>query len=248
MVSTAVITLLSAGATACSLNADTQPSSIVLPPTDELSTESSTAATTTVSRVPEDAPDDLPDWSLGRVIAMAPRAENSRYHQGSTTPDGELEDTSAFHFSTPDRTVNCSTGIDDRRTLACRIGDTESPPPAGGPNPAGCDGTVRFATLDAQGPQLDMCDIQFPVLYRSSIVDFGETISVGRFSCLVTTGGVYCLESRSGSGFVATPTAFRKISAAERAPAALVGGSDSDGRPTSGVTDTPLPSDGVTPS
>lgn len=197
--------------------------------------------------MPDEAPSDLPEWSIGRIIAMAPRADNARYHQGSTTPDGPLEDTSGYHFSTPDRTVNCSTGIGDRRTLACRIGGSESQ--RGGPRATtGCDGGARFATLDAQGPQLDICDDQIPVLYRSSIVDFGTTISVSRFSCLVATTGVYCIESRSGSGFAATPTGFRKVSAAERAPAALVGTSESETPRVPGADRSPPTNEGPPPS
>ena len=64
------------------------------------------------------------------------------------------------------------------------------------------------------------------MLYRSTIVDYGHTISISRFSCLVETAGMFCLESRSQSGFSVTTTGYHTIFAADRAPESLVGLSD----------------------
>jgi hypothetical protein len=95
-----------------------------------------------------------------------------------------------------------------------------TPPPD---TPTTCQWAGNLVTLDSDGAEDGACSNRYPVLYRSSIVDYGYTISVSRFSCLVEVSGVFCLESRSKSGFALTPTGYRAIEAADRAPAALVG-------------------------
>ncbi|MYR04873.1 hypothetical protein GTV32_00320 [Gordonia sp. SID5947] len=212
--------LVSAG---CSLSSGTDPSRIVLPPTDVLSTQSE-AETTTTAAAPS-TPDTavaLPDWTIGRVVALAPRVDNSDYHQGSVRPNSPIEDTSGFHFTTPDRRVNCSTGTNGSATLACRQ-NTETrgnPPPD---TPSSCRWARNLVTLSTDGAQHGACANRYPVLYRSTIVDYGHTISISRFSCLVETAGMFCLESRSKSGFAITPTGYQPIAAADRAPSALTG-------------------------
>lgn len=110
--------------TGCSLPTDTTPSRIVIPPTDELSTLTEVESSSTTSTTGEDTAQNLPDWTIGRVVALAPpRVDNSRFHQGSVTADSPLQDSSGFHFSTPDRSVNCSTGTNGRSSLVCRIND-----------------------------------------------------------------------------------------------------------------------------
>ncbi|WP_238404231.1 hypothetical protein [Gordonia desulfuricans] len=169
---------------------------------------------------------------MGRVIALAPRADNSRYHQGSTGPQTPLEDTSDYHFSTPDRSVNCSTFSTGTPTLACRIADDSSNSRRTSSTAAGCKWASDLVILDASGPQHGACAEEFPVLYRSAIVDYGTTIAVGRFSCLVESSGIYCLESRSKTGFSSTAKGYQKIYANERAPGALLGTIDSESTTT----------------
>lgn len=216
---------------------DTESTSLVLPPTDRLTTESDTSSSSSssTSHITETAT-ELPDWSIGRVISLAPRADNSRYHDGATGPQQPLEQTSGFHFSTPDRTVNCSTGVNGSTTLACRLNDqpAEGNPPASAPS--SCQWEANLAVLDSSGPQHGACADDTTVLYRSAIVDFGTTIAIGRFSCLVETDGTYCLESSSDTGFALTTTGYRKIYANERAPAALIGTSDTDSIPSTTAT------------
>lgn len=238
---------LAAVLSACSLTPDSTPSEIVLPPTDVLSTESAPETTTSTSEAPIAATaQNLPDWTIGRVIALAPRVDNSHYRQGSVTPQSPLHDVSGFHFSTPDHTVNCSTGTAGTSTLSCR-NNTESPrgtPPFG--TSAACRWSAALAVLDADGPQHGACASLHRVLYRSSILDYRHTISVSRFSCLADTSGLFCLESRSNTGFALTPTGYRKIYAADHAPASLIGVPETEtgdpiATPTTAMRETPTP-------
>ncbi|PKZ64319.1 hypothetical protein CYJ73_17090 [Gordonia terrae] len=236
---------VSAALAGCSLPSESGPSRIVIPPTDELSTVTETESSSTTSTTGEDSAQNLPEWTIGRVIAMAPRVDNSRFHQGSVTEDSPLQDSSGFHFSTPDRAVNCSTGTNGTSTLACRIDDEQGDDsPARPPSsvPAACDWERDLAILGPDGPQRGACANRYPVLYRSSIVDFGRTISISRFSCLIETAGMFCLESRSKSGFAITPNGYQTIYAADRAPESLVSvspeESDESSRRTAGADST----------
>ncbi len=218
---------LSVAIVGCSLPTDSSPSRIVIPPTDELSTVTETESSSAGPTSGEDSAQNLPDWTIGRVVARAPRADNSRFHQGSVTEDSDLQDSSGFHFSTPDRSVNCSTGTNGSSTLACRITDDpdEAPSPSGRRSPSGsaaCEWAGNYAILGPDGPEHGACANRYPVLYRSSIVDYGRTISISRFSCLVETVGMFCLESRSKAGFAITSNGYRTIYAADRAPESLV--------------------------
>ena len=78
-------------------------------------------------------------------------------------------------------------------------------------------------TLDSNGPEHGACANEDPVLYQSSIVDYGTTIAIGRFSCLVERIGIYCLEASADAGFSATDKGYQKIYAAQRAPQSLIG-------------------------
>lgn len=229
--------IVCASASACAFSADTAPSEIVLPPTDVLSTQSETSLSTTTGPAPEDTVDPpLPDWTIGRLIALAPRVDNAKYHQGSQTPDSALEDTSGFHFSPPDRGVNCSTTTVDTTTLACRL-NTEISTSTASAAAVGCEGRNNLVTLSSQGTDLGACSDSYPVLYRSTIVDYGHTISISRFSCLVETAGMFCIESRSDDGFAITPTGLQDIKASDRAPAELLGITASHTRPPSDGSD-----------
>ncbi|MFW0787220.1 hypothetical protein AAFP35_22210 [Gordonia sp. CPCC 206044] len=237
----AIVTLLAAAVTACSLDTDTKPSQIVLPPTDVLSTQSETESISSTTSEIDDADTPvtaLPNWTIGRIVALAPRVENSRYHQGSTSPESPLMDTSGFHFSTPDRAVNCSTAPNGETTLACRLNsETRGSPPSG--TSSACRWTRNLVTLSTDGPHHGACENRYPVLYRSTIVGYGNTISVSRFSCLVEAAGLFCLESRSKSGFSVTSTGYSPIEASDRAPAELLGMTDSTGSEASALPTSP---------
>ncbi len=222
-----VITATIVTVAGCSLPTDTTPSRIVIPPTNELSTLTELESASTTTTTGEDTAQNLPDWTIGRVVALAPRVDNSRFHQGSVTPDSPIQDSSGFHFSTPDRSVNCSTGTNGRSSLACRINEGDDSGPTTrrsrpSTEPASCNWAPDYAILSSDGPQRGACTNRYPVLYRSSIVDFGYTISISRFSCLVETVGLFCLESRSKAGFSVTDSGYRTIYAADRAPEDLV--------------------------
>ncbi|MFT4044808.1 MAG: hypothetical protein QM673_16730 [Gordonia sp. (in: high G+C Gram-positive bacteria)] len=221
--------------TGCGFTIDTHPSSIVLPPTDALSTESTIPTTSVADSTAAYGDSTLPSWTIGRLIGMAPRAANSRYHRGSVSARSSVEDTSGFHFSTPDHSVNCSTEIDDQPTLACRANNgqlrTRSQP---GSRPS-CTWTGEIILLTASGPQRGGCSNEHPVRYNSVAVDYGETISIGHFSCLVQTVGTFCLESHSQIGFSLTSTGYAPINAWDRAPATLLGPSTENRVPTLGT-------------
>lgn len=243
------IVLLGAGVTACSLSGGNGPSQIVLPPTDQLTTESDVPSTSTTTASITNTATELPDWSIGRVVSLAPRADNSNYHDGATGSTDPLQETSGFHFSTPDRNLSCSTGTNGRATLACRINNAAAngTPPAS--ESSTCQWAANLITLSADGPTHGACSNEYPVLYRSSIVDFGTTIAVGRFQCLVSPSGTYCLESTSDTGFAVTSTGYRKIYANERAPQSLLGLDDTDSTDAGGTpSDTDEPSNPAPPS
>lgn len=220
---TALCSLTAAALGGCSLGDSGDPTSIVLPPTDRLTTESDAPSTSTSPPSITATATELPDWSIGRVIALAPRADNSRFRQGATEPRGELQETAGYNFSTPDRAVNCSVGINDRSTLACRLNNDESPTARPSDAPSGCVWEPNLVTLNSAGPQRGACRNEYPVLYRSAIVDYGTTIAIGRFSCLIETTGLYCLQAGADSGFSAGDNGYRKIYASQRAPRSLIG-------------------------
>lgn len=224
----------------CGISTDSNPSRIVIPPTNALSTmtEPESSTTTTTSTLDEREP-NLPNWTIGRVVALAPRVENSRYHQGAVSEQAPLQDTSGFHFSTPDGAVACSTGLNGGATLACRLNNETNPPARPSDQPSSCTWAGNYATLTSDGPEHGACTNEFEVLYRSSIVDYGHTIAISRFSCLVETSGIFCLESRSQSGFSVTATGYHTIFAADRAPESILGLSDDTTSETPRNTTTP---------
>ena len=216
--------LLGVVLSACGLDTNTTPSSIVLPPTDQLSTESDYPTSSTTIATQSRTATFLPSGTIGRAIATAPRADNSRYHQGSTTPRGPVVETSGFHFTTPSRDVSCSTEINvdaSRRDLTCRANDHQSSAPRPARTPRSCAWAEDLVVLTADRAQQGGCQNEHPVLYRSAIVDYGTTISVGRFSCLIDTPGIYCLQSDSQSGFSLSTKGFAPLNAADKAPATL---------------------------
>lgn len=224
-------------ATGCSLLDDSAPDRIVLPPTDELSTFTapSTSTTTTSTVESRDTPNRLREGSIGRVISLAPRADTADYSEGAATRTGPRGNASGFHFSTPDRTINCSTSVDSR-TLVCRVnGATLTDEPS--TNSSGtdrdatsCDKSKNLVTLTSDGARLGLCGDgkEVNLLYRSTVLPYGTTITMSRISCLTDVSGLYCLESRSKGGFMITGSQFTYLDATDPAPKSMVNNSDAD--------------------
>lgn len=210
---------------ACGLTGGTDPSEIVVPPTDPLSTETEAPTTsTTTADAPSSTRDaSLPKWTIGRTVTAAPRVDNSQYHQGSVTSDSPRVDTSGFHFTTPSRSVNCSTGTNGRDTLACEATGLEGSqnPPLN--TPSTCQWAPDIIILNSSGPTHGACANLYPVMHRGTIVNFGQSISISRFTCLSHISGLYCLQVQTGKGFSVTADGYREINAADPAPSALLG-------------------------
>ncbi len=214
---------------------------IVIPGTNALTTESSVAATSTSSA---DGPDDdggddaapgaWDDYSYGHVISVAPRADAQRFHRAAKTSSAALITTSGYHFSSPDRAIQCSTGANGTGTLACTsqlVHGSPTPPPG---TPASCRWNPEMVTLGPAAPSAGACANLYPIMARSTILPFGQTLAVGRFKCLNSVEGMYCLQS-TGTGFAITKAGFREIRGDERAPRAMRGSApdERDERPTS---------------
>lgn len=214
---------------------DADPDPIVIPTAAQLSTETapesveSDAQTSPTSRqtrrpVAED--------SLGHALAVAPRADNSRYRQAAESLDAPLEDTSSFHFTTPDRRASCSvfdptqtdtaTSDNGGTTLGCRLAEPAANMPVPPDTPPECDWRVDYVTLSNSGPKYGACDANVSILYRSTLIDFGTAITVGRFSCLADVEGLFCLHAGSDVGFSVTDAGYAEISATDVAPPGLL--------------------------
>ena len=237
-----VAALLTAG---CSLLDNSPPERIELPPTDELSTVAAPSTSTPRTRGDEgvDTPNRLRAGTIGRVISMAPRADIADYGMGATTRNGSRGNASGYHFSTPDRQLNCSTSLDSR-TLVCRAldGDLTGEPTAGTSSTGGgamaCDRSRNLVTLNSEGAGLGLCDAGKDVnlLYRSTVLPYGTTITMSRISCLTDVSGLYCLESRTKSGFLITGSQVAYLDATDPAPKSMVSAADPDDTDT-GTTD-----------
>ncbi|GAB16778.1 hypothetical protein GOEFS_014_00200 [Gordonia effusa NBRC 100432] len=232
------------GASACGITGANEPGEIVVPPTDRLSTETE-APTTTSSTGPQQSSTretNLPKWTIGRTVTAAPRVDNSRYHPGAVTADSPLVDTSGFNFTTPSRSVSCSTGTNGRDTLACEATGLEGAqnPPAN--TPSTCQWAPEMIILSNSGPTHGACANLYPVMHRGTIVNFGQSISISRFTCLSHISGLYCLHAQSGNGFSITSDGYREINAADAAPSALLGiASTSTSAPDDETSDTSSP-------
>ena len=196
---------------------------IVIPGTNALTTESSTA---TASAGPSDDGDTASgqwdDYSYGHVVSVAPRADAQRYHRAAKSPDAPLTTTSGFHFSSPDRGVQCSTGANGTGTLTCLSPHVKAAQRAPQGTPTTCKWNSEMVTLGPGAASAGACADLYPVLTRSAILPFGQTLAVGRFKCLNSVEGMYCLQS-SGSGFAITKSGFREIDAHDRAPRSIRG-------------------------
>ncbi|GED98853.1 hypothetical protein [Gordonia crocea] len=206
---------------------------IIIPGTDALTTESSVAAT--ASTDPSEDTDSetgrWDDYSYGHVINVAPRADAQRYHRAAKSSRSPLTTTSGFHFSTPDRAVQCSTGANGTGTLSCVSRRVAGPPNAPTGTPSTCKWNPTAVTLGPAGPAAGACSDLYPVMTRSTILPFGEMLAVGRFKCLNSVEGMFCIQS-TGTGFAITTNGFREIRADQRAPKSLRGPAPDEDRPT----------------
>ncbi|NNG99083.1 hypothetical protein [Gordonia araii] len=225
LVATTAVACLNSCSVVSELATPDESRTIVIPGTDALTTESS-VATTSVDPSEEAESDSergqWDDWSFGHIINVAPRADAERHHRAAKTQRSPLTTTSGFHFSSPDRGVQCSTGANGTGTLACRSKNVEGPPAPPRGTPETCKWDRRMVTLGPAGATAGACSNLYPVMTRSAILTFGETLSVGRFKCLNSIDGMFCLQS-AGSGFAVTKDGFREIRAVDRAPRSLRG-------------------------
>ncbi|QKT07988.1 hypothetical protein HUN08_12940 [Gordonia sp. X0973] len=196
---------------------------IVVPGTDPLTTESAVPSSSVgVSEAMESdsASGQWDDWSYGHLIGVAPRVDIDRFHRAAKTPTSPLVTTTGFHFSTPDRGVQCSTGANGTGTLSCVSKRVNGPPAPPGGTPSSCAWNPSMATLGPAGASAGACANLYPVMTRSSILPSRQTLSVGRFKCLDSTEGLYCLQS-TGTGFALSKNGFAEIRAEQRAPRSM---------------------------
>lgn len=225
LLATLAAATLAVGASACGISTSTDPGEIVVPPTDTLSTETEPPTTASTS---DDEPSstreaNLPQWTIGRTVTAAPRVDNGLYHRGAVTSDAPLVDTDGYHFTTPSRSVSCSTGTNGRNALACEatgLDGAQNPPTN---TPSTCQWAPDIIILNSSGPQHGACANLYPVMHRGTIVNFGQSISISRFTCLSHVSGLYCLQVQTGKGFSVTSAGYREINAADAAPSALLG-------------------------
>lgn len=225
-----IITLALAGTAAlllagCQAVLDTAPSSIVVPPTNALSTErapeSSAPPSTPTSRpAPRSTTDNSTGGTIDDLVRAGPRVDNADFHIVSTSPTGPRQDSSGFHFTTPRRDLRCSVGNNPTGDLACvadrPVGASQPPADAGD-----CDWAADRILLGADGASTGACANRYPVGYRAAVVGFGESIVVSRYSCLVEPEGLICLESSSGRGFSLSDQEFLEVSADDPAAEAF---------------------------
>ncbi len=239
--------VVAVGLSGCSISTDTTPSSIVIPATDRLSTEAESATPTTTVVDTSETAALLPRGSMGRVIATAPRVDNADFHKGARTPTAQPQPAPGFHFSTPQRTVACSIPVGGQATLACRI-DAPGLRPRSSSARKSCEWLTNVITLSPTGPAVGACSDQYPVLYKSNVVQYGYAIAVSRITCLSAASGLFCIESRSRSGFAIDSEGYRAIAATQPAPRALLAEMSSefsnqtdDTKTDSESTPTPVP-------
>jgi hypothetical protein len=197
------------------------PSTRDLPPTDELSTETSVTTTSATRSTTAEVSAGL---TLAVAISTAPRVNNSDFHEAAPTENGRREDTSQFHFSTPDGAVNCSTVDRNVPTLACDQPADEAAPTSSA-TPEYCNWEAGYIVLTDTSIQGTCADTPW-VWTRGSVLPFGSTISIRNFQCLSDFSGLYCLNTRSQNGFALRDGAYRSVSGADPAPAALIDGAE----------------------
>lgn len=214
----------------CSLleQASNTPSAIVIPGTNAPSTEtvpSTLPATATGQTRASRSYTVAEGHTYRRVISDAPIVGLGAFHVGATTATGErMDGVSGVHFSTPDRSVRCSTGNNGANALVCageQVTGRVAPPPG---SPAGCAWDRGLAVLSASGATAGGCGNLYPVLYRSHILEYDAALRAGSFSCLNDVSGLYCLNSDSNEGFALTRDGFQQINGDERVPDSLTSG------------------------
>lgn len=200
------------------------PDRIVIPSTDELSTETKPSTLSATSPGERSDSNDIPsEWSYERVIKSAPRVSNSEFQVGASDEDGNREDVSGYHFTSADREIRCSTGNNGANALICTSDEVKGPANPPSTEDPGCAWDRELVVLSGDGASEGGCGNRFSVLFRSRSIPSGSAIAVGRFACLSQDTGLYCVESGSGSGFSLTDKGFNEINADGRAPESLTG-------------------------
>ncbi|WP_341257121.1 MULTISPECIES: hypothetical protein [Gordonia] len=242
IVSAALFGALSVTLSGCSLLSENAgPNRIVIPSTDELSTETKPASISATAASRSNDNTVPSEWSYERVIKGAPRVSNSDFHEGATTEDGERQDVSGYHFSSSDRSIRCSTGNNGADALVCFSDDVEGPLQAPAGEDAACKWDRNLVVLSGEGVSEGGCSNRYPVLYRTPTIAPGSAITIDRFACLSDAEGLYCVESGSGSGFSVTSDGFTSIRAADRAPESLTGVTDQSSESPSASSSTVVP-------
>lgn len=242
LVGSGVLVLVLAIGTSCGFTGSDQPGRIVVPPTEPLSTEVSAPASAEYgSTASSTSANNLPQWTIGRTVTAAPRVDSQQYHRAAVTTDSPLVTSAGFHFSTPDRSVECSTGTNGRAALACDAPGTDGPaqqPASAAPT---CQWSPELITLDRRRATHGACANLYPVMHRSAIVGFGYSITIDDFTCLSDSSGLYCLQTESGRGFSVTPGGYRQIESSDPAPSGLLGIDRPTGRSASTQSVPPPP-------
>ncbi|MFT3661493.1 MAG: hypothetical protein QM809_08860 [Gordonia sp. (in: high G+C Gram-positive bacteria)] len=201
----------------------------MIPSTNALVTESSTPTVVPSETRSTTTETTAADDSYEALIAAAPHGRLADFRQGSTSATSErLQNLSGIHFSTPDRSIRCSTGNSGADALVCvsALADTPSTPPQDAP--ADCTWATDMVTLNSTGYSAGACADRYPVLHRSQILEYGRSLTVGRYSCLSEVEGLFCLVTDAEEGFALTRDGVEKISAGEPAPARLRGVPEND--------------------
>ncbi|MCF8601958.1 hypothetical protein L5I01_01500 [Gordonia sp. HY442] len=216
------------------LSAQGTPDRIVIPSTDQLSTETKPSTLSETSKTNRSQSNDIPsEWSFERVIKSAPRVSNSEFQMAASKKDGTREDVSGYHFSSADREIRCSTGNNGANALVCTSDTVKGPKSAPAKEDPDCSWNRELAVLSSDGVSEGGCANRYSVLFRSRSIPSGSAISVGRFACLSQDTDVYCVESDSGTGFALTEDGYTEIRADARAPKSLTGVDDETSESTS---------------
>lgn len=228
----AIALLTTAGCAA--LADDGRPSAIVIPETNALITESApTTVSTSVrsSRTPRSYAVPAED-TYAHLIGSAPRVGVADFRVGATSPAGERADRlSGVHFSTPDRSIRCSTGNNSTNALVCASEHVAGPAAAGGNAPAGCLWDRHLAVLNADGAAESNCANLYPVLYRSHILEYNSTILARGYQCLSEVEGLFCLDTKTDYGFAITRSGYESFRGDDPVPSAntaRTGGASAD--------------------
>ena len=115
-------------------------------------------------------------------------------------------------FHTPSKNIGCSMS-DDKfgRSVRCDIGEHSWPLPPR-PNTQGCRQLDLIAglTFGTTGKSHFFCAGD-TVLRQGSVLRYGHSLRVGRFTCTSRTTGVTCRNRRNGHGLFLSRASYRRF-------------------------------------